>query len=148
MSGSKTTFTKKEREQKKIKKRKGKEERKEERLASSSKGKGLEDMMAYVDENGNLSSVPPSLVKKQPEKQREYSPEIQNAEDDATERIGSVHFFNEQKGYGFIKDSKTNESIFVHINELKEPVKEKDKVSFQIKMRPKGPVAVEVKKIG
>lgn len=147
MSGSKTTFTKKEREQKKIKKRKGKEERKEERLASSSKGKGLEDMMAYVDENGNLSSVPPSLIKKA-EKPREYSADIQNAESDATDRIGSIHFFNEQKGYGFIKDAKTNESIFVHINELNEPVKEKDKVSFQIKMRPKGPVAVEVKKIG
>jgi cold shock CspA family protein len=57
-----------------------------------------------------------------------------------------VAFFNEAKGYGFIKDIKTQESFFVHINSLTEPLKENNKVTFELEMGPKGPNAVRVKK--
>ena len=56
---------KKEAEKKKAQKRKEKEQRKEERKANNAKtGTSLEDMMAYVDENGNITSTPPDPTKK------------------------------------------------------------------------------------
>ena len=61
-------------------------------------------------------------------------------------KTGTVKFFNESKGYGFIKDKQTQESIFVHINSLQDPVKENNIVTFEIEMTPKGPNAVNVKK--
>ena len=63
-------------------------------------------------------------------------------------RKGKVTFFNDAKGYGFIKDLKSQESIFVHINSLTEAIKENDKVSFEVEQGPKGLSAVRVKKGG
>lgn len=62
-------------------------------------------------------------------------------------RTGLVKFFNESKGYGFIKDLDTQESIFVHINGLVDAVKENDKVTFETEQGQKGPNAVSVKKV-
>src|SRR6476661_10076185 len=59
MARSKQTSLKKEKETKKRKKREEKEEKREFRKANSKKGKSFEDMIAYVDENGNFSSTPP-----------------------------------------------------------------------------------------
>ena len=59
---------------------------------------------------------------------------------------GVVKFFNETKGFGFIKDRKTQESIFIHANQLDEPVKENDRVSFEVEMGPRGANAIRVKK--
>ena len=60
-------------------------------------------------------------------------------------RKGIVTFFNDSKGYGFIKDLETQDSIFVHINALIDPIKENNKVSFEVEMGQKGPNAVRVK---
>ena len=59
MGRSQETFNKKEREKKRRKKRQEKLEKKEERKSNSNKGKRLEEMFSYVDENGNLTSTPP-----------------------------------------------------------------------------------------
>ena len=64
MARSQETFSKKENEKKRLKKKQDKEEKREERKANSNKGKSLEDMMAYIDEDGNLSSTPPDPRKK------------------------------------------------------------------------------------
>jgi len=61
-------------------------------------------------------------------------------------RKGTVAFFNEAKGYGFIKDEQTQESIFVHINGLVDAVKDNDKVTFETEQGPKGLNAVKVKR--
>jgi hypothetical protein len=58
MGKSQETFNKKEKEKKKKKKQQEKENRKEERKANSDKGKSFEDMLAYVDEYGNISDTP------------------------------------------------------------------------------------------
>ena len=58
MAKSKETFNKKEKEQKRFKQKQNKREKMEERKANKKSG-NLEDMMAYLDENGNLTSVPP-----------------------------------------------------------------------------------------
>jgi len=64
MAKSHQTWNKKDREQQKQKARKEKEERKKERKEHAQKGKSLEQMMAYLDENGNISSSPPDPRKK------------------------------------------------------------------------------------
>jgi CspA family cold shock protein len=61
---------------------------------------------------------------------------------------GTVKFFNEAKGFGFIKSNdEPAKEYFVHATGLKEKVKENDKVSFEIADGTKGPMAVNVTKI-
>ena len=60
-------------------------------------------------------------------------------------RKGVVTFFNHEKGYGFIKDSRTQESIFVHASVLQFVIKENDKVTFEVENGPRGLNAVNVK---
>lgn len=149
MGRSQETSSKKENEKKRIAKRKLKEEKKEERKANAGSGKGLDDMMAYVDENGFLVATPPDPKKKIEINIEDIQVSTLKEEDRAPveiTRTGIVTFFNEQKGYGFIKDLKTQESVFVHINALKEPLKENNKVSFEIEMGAKGANAVNIKK--
>ncbi|MCB0553592.1 MAG: cold shock domain-containing protein [Phaeodactylibacter sp.] len=62
-------------------------------------------------------------------------------------RKGHIKFFNDEKGYGFIIDSETEESVFVHINNLDGPVRENDQVMFEVEMGPKGANAVNVKMV-
>jgi cold shock CspA family protein len=148
MARSQATFSKKEKETKKLKKRKEKEEKKEERKANAVKGKSMEDMLAYVDEDGNITSTPPDPKKKKTIKQEDIQIGIPTRVEEITETVkkGVVTFFNESKGYGFIKDMKTQESIFVHVKGLEEPIKENNVVTFEIEMGPKGPNAIKVKK--
>ena len=61
-------------------------------------------------------------------------------------RKGTVTFFNDSKGYGFIRDSETQESIFVHVNNLLESITEGNLVSFEIEKGMKGLTAVQVKR--
>jgi cold shock CspA family protein len=149
MGRSQETFGKKENEKKKQKKRKDKEEKKEERKANASKGQNLEDMMAYVDENGNISSTPPDPRKKNIVNQESIQIGVSKQKDiDPADllRKGKVTFFNESKGYGFIKDLVTQESVFVHMKGLVDQVKENDQVTFETEKTPKGLSAVNVKK--
>jgi hypothetical protein len=63
MAKSSETFSKKEKEKKRLKKQRDKIEKMKERKINAKKGKTLEDMMAYIDENGNISSTPPEPQK-------------------------------------------------------------------------------------
>ncbi len=60
---------------------------------------------------------------------------------------GKVKFFNETKGFGFIKDAETDEEYFVHATGLVDRVREDDDVSFDLKEGKKGLNAVNVKLI-
>lgn len=147
MGRSTETFSKKEKEKKRLKKAKDKQEKAEERKSNSAKGKGLEDMMAYVDEYGNITSTPPDPSRKLKVNSEDIQIAIPRQEDIVLDvvRTGIVTLFNEAKGYGFIKDLQTQESIFVHANNLTEPIKENNKVNFEVEPGAKGPVAVKVK---
>ncbi|MCJ8164142.1 cold shock domain-containing protein [Pontibacter sp. E15-1] len=149
MGRSQATFGKKENEKKRLQKRKDKEQKKEERKANTNNGKNLDEMMAYVDENGNISATPPDPTKKKKViKQEDIQigvPKQEDLEPVDVVRKGTVTFFNESKGYGFIKDSETQESVFVHLNGLIDNVKEADKVTFEVEMGQKGPNAVLVR---
>ena len=143
------TFSKKEKEKARQKKRKDKEEKREERKASAQKGQGLDEMLAYVDENGNITSTPPDPRKKRTIDQEDIqlgaSKQEAASPQDAI-RQGIVTFFNASKGYGFIRDLQSQASVFVHVNGLVDSIGENDKVTFEITMTPKGANAVEVKK--
>jgi len=150
MAKSQATYSKKENEKKRLKKKNDKQEKKEERQANAKKGLKLEDMMAYVDENGNISSTPPDPKKKKIINSEDIQIGISRQEDIIDEnpvKKGTVTFFNDSKGYGFIKNTETQDSIFVHANGLITQIKEGDKVSFEVEMGQKGPTAVKVSKI-
>jgi len=59
---------------------------------------------------------------------------------------GTVKFFNESKGYGFIKDDATGKEIFVHVTGLQEKVRENDHVSYEVVDGKKGQNAINVRK--
>jgi cold shock CspA family protein len=107
-------------------------------------------MLAYLDENGNLSSKPPDPRKKITINVEDIEigvPKQQALNPEDLIRTGIVTFFNDAKGYGFIKDLETQESVFVHINSLTEAIKENNKVNFEVEMGPKGANAVNVKMV-
>ena len=58
---------------------------------------------------------------------------------------GTVKFFNETKGFGFITPSNGGEDIFVHTTGLVDRIRENDKVTFDVKQGNKGMNAVNVK---
>ncbi len=142
------TWNKKEREKKKRQNKKEKAEKRQER--KESKSADFESMIAYIDENGNLSSTPPDPKKKFTVKAEDIEIGVPKQEELSPEdliRTGVVTFFNNEKGYGFIKDKETQESVFVHINSLSEPIKENNMVTFETETGPKGLNAVNVKLI-
>ncbi|WP_353547960.1 cold-shock protein [Rhinopithecimicrobium faecis] len=142
------TFNKKEKEKKKLKKRQDKEAKKEDRKSNSNKGKSMEDMFAYVDEYGNITSTPPDPTKKiEPINLEDIQLGAMKREEEDVDPIrkGIIAFFNAQKGYGFIRDLKSQDKIFVHMNGLIDAVKENDKVTFEVKKGLKGLNAVNVK---
>jgi cold shock CspA family protein len=141
------TWNKKEREKKKQQSKKEKAERKQERKENAKDGKSLDNMIAYLDENGNLSATPPDPRKKVDIKLEDIEigvPKQLPVNPEDLIRKGVVTFFNDAKGYGFIKDLETQESVFVHINSLNEEIKENNKVTFEVQMGPKGANAVNV----
>jgi len=58
---------------------------------------------------------------------------------------GTVKFFNESKGFGFIKDAESSKEYFVHVSGLIDKIKENDEVTFDIQEGRKGLNAVNVK---
>jgi cold shock protein len=58
---------------------------------------------------------------------------------------GTVKFFNESKGFGFIKEENTQKDYFVHSSGLKSTIRENDNVTFDLEMGKKGLNAVNVK---
>lgn len=149
MGRSVETFSKKEREKKKAIKQRDKKEKAEERKANSDKGKSLDDMMAYIDENGNITDTPPDISKRRKVLVEDIQISIPKQEDMAPPdvvRNGVVSFFNESKGFGFIKDLLSQDSVFVHVHALEEAIKENDKVTFETEQGPKGLNAIKVRK--
>ncbi|MGJ5641438.1 cold-shock protein [Formosa sp. S-31] len=60
---------------------------------------------------------------------------------------GTVKFFNESKGFGFIIEEGSNKEYFVHVSGLIDSISEKDSVEFELKEGKKGLNAINVKVI-
>ena len=121
----------------------------EERKANAGKPQDLESMLAYVDENGNLSDTPPDFKNRKEISleniQLGAAPERSREEED-TPRTGTISSFFQDKGFGFIKVPGSNEQVFVHINALSFPAQVGDAVTFEVESTPKGLAAKNVRK--
>jgi len=147
MGRSQESFNKKEVRKKKEKKRQDKVKKRIARGSTDKKG-DLDSMMAYVDENGMLTDTPPDPSNKIKTKVEDIEisvPKMSEADRPDPIRRGRLTFYNDSKGYGFIRDAVTQESVFVHVNEFKDEIVEGNMVSFEVEKGPKGPAAVRVK---
>jgi cold shock CspA family protein len=146
MAKSQETYNKKEVRNRKEKKRKEKVQKRMDRR-SNVKG-NLDDMMAYVDENGMITNVPPEPGRKSTVIAADIEVSIPRRLSDTPEsktRSGIITFFNDSKGYGFIRDIGNNQNVFVHINDMEEKLIENNKVTFEIEKGARGLKAVRVK---
>lgn len=150
MAKSKASFSKKEKEVKRLKARQEKREKMEDRKANMEKGKPLESMMAYIDENGNLSDTPPDPTKKQVFNAEDIQigvPRYEESDEPDVPLTGKVSFFNHGKGFGFINIQPSGERVFVHASQLIDPIDENDHVTFEVEQGPRGLTAVRVQKV-
>lgn len=145
MGRSQETYNKKEVRSKKEKKRKEKEAR---RLARREGEKSsMDDMIAYVDENGMITDEPIEPGKKKAVKLEDIEisvPKGNSKEEEDPVRKGTVTFFNDSKGFGFIKDLETKQNVFVHVNNILGEIKEGNLVTYEVEMGQRGPNAVRV----
>ncbi|HPD95837.1 MAG: cold shock domain-containing protein [Bacteroidales bacterium] len=145
MGRSRETFGKKNVREKQLKKRKDKEKRK---LEKKEQGKqNIDDMIAYVDENGMITSTPQDLKNKMEVDVESIEiatpPKIQ--EEDVPKQ-GVVTAFDHSKGYGFIVDSQTKNSVFFHVNDcIDDNIKVGNTVEFDTEKGLKGPKAKNVR---
>ncbi|HEY6955913.1 MAG TPA: cold shock domain-containing protein [Flavisolibacter sp.] len=148
MAKSKETFNKREKEKQRQQQKKQKREKMEERKANAGKGKSLDDMMAYIDEDGNITSTPPDPKRKRVFNAEEIEIGVpKQIQTDDEPNAGVVDYFNESKGFGFIKDGQTGERLFFHVNQVQEQLRESDKVTYDIERGAKGFNAVNIKKL-
>lgn len=137
-------MNKKESEKKKQTKKLEKQKRKEIRKVEGG-GKSFEDMIAYVDENGNITDTPPDpkrVTKIDVENIAISTPKQGDIEEEPMQ--GRVEHYNNDKGYGFIKDLKSIQKYFFHINNAPAAIKEGDKVTFDLERGQKGMNAVNI----
>lgn len=145
MGRSSESFNKKDVRKKKEKKRKDKMAKKLARKDTDSKS--LDDMIAYVDEFGNITSKPQDPADKEETNAEDIEVSIPKSDGTSRTKIrtGTVTNFYDSKGFGFIRDADTKESIFVHINNTQEDIAEGNKVSFETEKGQKGLAAINVK---
>lgn len=62
-------------------------------------------------------------------------------------KTGTVKFFNEEKGFGFIVPEDGGKDVFVHKSNVNGSIREDDKVEFEIEEGPKGLNAVNVERV-
>jgi len=146
MARPKGISTKREKEKQRRKEKEEKREKMEERRAGQAKGKSLDEMMAYIDEDGNITSVPPDPDKKKVFNLEDIEigvPKSRETED--LLREGRIDYFDSAKGFGFIVQNN-REKIFFHINQATYQVREGDIVNYTVEKGPKGLNAVGVTK--
>ena len=142
------TYNKRENEKKKQARRAEKQKKKEDRKLLG-KANSFDDMIAYVDENGVITSTPPELDPNKEEiKQEEILISIPKKEDIETPTVlkGRVDYFNESKGYGFIKDLGSGEKYFFHVsNNTLTDISETDIVTFELERGLRGMNAINIR---
>jgi Cold shock proteins len=140
------SFNKKEVEKNKRQKKKEKQQRREDR--KQHQASSFEDMIAYVDENGVITDVPPKPTSKKDEielEDIEISTPKKGEVEKAGDPTGRVDFFDETRGFGFIKEKDSINKYFFHKSNAEIGIKEDHIVTFRLERGPKGMNAVDVK---
>ena len=138
------SFSKKENFKKKLQKQKEKAIRREDRKNSNDKGKSLDDMIMYVDANGQLTSTPPDNSNKNDIDLNNIQLGAAPIQEEDPIKSSIVTFFSE-KGYGFITEDNSKENVFFHSNNCIDIIKKGNKVSFEKERSPKGFSAINIK---
>ena len=150
MGRSQQTFSKSEKEKKRLKKREEKRKKMEARKLEKEENGSAGIPMAYVDHNGNLTDTPPDPALKVKVKAKNIVLGIPQKEDSDEAfdpvRHGKVSFYDSSKGFGFIIDTETNEKHFTHVSNILDEITENDKVTFELEKGQRGMNAVKVKK--
>lgn len=150
MGRSQQTFSKSEKEKKRLKKREDKRKKMEARKLEKEENGTGGIPLAYVDHNGNLTDTPPDPAMKIKVKAKNIVLGIPQKEDSDEEwnpvRNGKVSFYDSSKGFGFIIDTETNEKHFTHVSGIIDEIMENDKVTFELEKGQRGMNAVKVKK--
>ncbi|MDR0349004.1 MAG: cold shock domain-containing protein [Tannerella sp.] len=141
------SFNKRENEKKKQQKRLEKQKRKEEKKISGKSS--MDDMIAYVDENGVISSTPPDIQQREKVDPEEILISIPKRDDrnDSEETVirkGRVDYFNKSKGYGFIKDTDGSDNYFFHISSAPKDITEGSLVTYDLEKGMKGMNAIHI----
>ena len=146
MGRSQESFSKREKEKKKAKKKKDKLAKKEQRGEDNVQGGSLDDMIAYVDEYGNITDTPPDLQNREEIEAEDIVIGVPKKEDsgEADVNVGVVAFYDGSKGFGFINHNASGEKYFFHVNNVTFDIQENDKVTFDIVRGRKGMDAVNV----
>ncbi len=147
MAKSQQTYSKSEKEKKRLKKREEKAKKKEARRAEAKDNPGSE--FVYVDHFGNLTDTPPDPTKKVKVDAEDIVIGVPKMEEGDREvfnpvRTGKVSFFDDSKGFGFIIDSENNEKYFTHVSGLVDKIIENDTVTFELEKGQRGMNAVKV----
>ncbi len=139
MAKSQLTFKKKETAKKKQQKKQDKLERRLYNKENNDKGKSLEELFVYVDENGNLSDTPAKYAYefKEEDLERPGDPEDEFA-------FGKVSYYNESGNYGFIRDNLTRETVYFNDTLVGRTLKIDQKVQYKSKRSHKGSQVSEV----
>ena len=136
------TFGKRDREKLKEQKRKEKLQRKEDRKSSGTSS--FEDMIAYVDANGVLSSTPPDKQKEDVDV-NDIAISVPKQEDVEIEPLkGRIEHFNSDKGYGFVKDLGSSDKYFFHISAAPASIAQGDIVNFELERGTRGMNAINI----
>ena len=136
---------KRENEKKRLARRAEKQKKKEEKKLSN-KANSFEDMIAYVDEkrHDNLYSSGRKHSQRRNKAGRNRHINSQKDKEEPVIRRGRIEFFNESKGFGFIKDLSGVEKYFFHINNVLTDIAENNIVTFDLERGLKGMNAVNV----
>ncbi|MDD4631763.1 MAG: cold shock domain-containing protein [Proteiniphilum sp.] len=139
------SFHKKEIEKNKQQKKKEKLQRREERRQQGVSS--FEDMIAYVDVNGVIVDERPVPTKAQEIELEniEVSVPRKEVEEEVGDPTGRVDFFDESRGFGFIKEQHSVNKYFFHKSNAEPGIQEDHMVTFRLERGLKGMNAVDVK---
>jgi cold shock CspA family protein len=133
-------------EAKKNKQNKQQEKQKKKEIRKQNAGsRSFEDMIAYVDENGMLTDTPIDPSKKAVIDLETI--EISTPKKEEVELLpltGRVEYFNNEKKFGFIKDLKSVNKYFFHINQAPSIIAEGHQVQFELEKGFKGLNAINI----
>jgi cold shock CspA family protein len=139
------SFNKRENEKKKQQKKLEKQKRKEIRKESGKSS--FDDMIAYVDENGVITTTPPDLQQKEKIEQEDILISVPRREEEKEEVVihkGRVEHFSSSKGYGFIKDLASMDKYFFHVSNSPQDITEGRIVTFDLEKGNRGMNAVNI----
>ncbi len=147
MAKSQQTFNKLEREKNKAKKREEKRKKMQARKEARERGDLKQEEFVYVDHLGNFTDTPPDPAEKEEIKLESINLGATKNQDFDEKIQGKVTFYDNEKGFGFIKNMISQESYFFHFSECKDTLAQGDKVEFDTVRGEKGLNAVKINKL-